>query len=94
MRFDSQSGTPIEGGQGCHPLYAALDHIAPGSMAGGFQIVCYDLNDLKGHLPPALFDALRNTPEWQNLMRAWNRQAEEDPDNREAFKTLIKRGVP
>ena len=94
MLFDSISGTPIAGGAGCHPLYAALDHVAPGRADQGHQIICYDLNDLKGHLPPVLFDALRRTPEWTAFMKAWREQAERDPDDRQPFKDLLRRGVP
>jgi hypothetical protein len=31
LRFDAASGTPVKGGPGCHPLYAALDHVDPGN---------------------------------------------------------------
>lgn len=88
LRFDAPSDTPIQGGAGCHPLYAAVDHCAPGTDEKGYQIVCYDLNDLKGHLPYACFEDLRSTPSWRRLMAKWRQQAEEDPDNRLAFLAL------
>lgn len=93
MRFDSDSGTSVSRGAGCHPLYAALDHVSPGRSDHGHQIICYDLNDLKACLPPVLFDALRRTPEWKVFMQAWRDQAEKDQNNRQAFKALIKRGT-
>lgn len=88
LRFDVTSGTPISGGAGCHPLYAAVDHCAPGRDDRGHQIVCYDLNDLKGHLPYECFEDLRATPSWQRLMAKWRQQAKVDPENREAFLNL------
>jgi hypothetical protein len=90
--FAKANGTPVAGGKGCHPLYAAVDHVAPGSRAQGHQLVCYDLNDLKGHLPPILFAALRRSTEWKNLMSLWRAQAERDPSDRGAFKALIRTG--
>ena len=94
MRFDSAAGTPVAGGEGCHPLYASLDHVAPGRGDHGYQIVCYDLNDLKGHIPPILFNALRQSPEWSDFMKAWKKQADKDSDNRRAFKDIVKKGAP
>jgi hypothetical protein len=88
LKFDAPSGTPIGGGAGCHPLYAALDHCAPGSDDKGHQIVCYDLNDLKGQLRYDCFEDLRTTPSWQRLMEKWRQQADTDPDGREAFLAL------
>lgn len=88
LRFDASSGTPIQGGAGCHPLYAAVDHCAPGTDEKGHQIVCYDLNDVKGHLPYDCFEDLKSTPAWRRLMARWRQQAEMDPDNRVAFLAL------
>jgi hypothetical protein len=92
LKFDAPSGTPISDGAGCHPLYAAVDHCSPGSDEKGHQIVCYDLNDLKGHLPFECFEDLRVTPSWQRLMAKWRQQAESDPDNRGMFLAL-RRGA-
>lgn len=61
MVFHLRERRPEPGGRGCHPLSPAVDHIDPGNPKGGFQIVCYALNDLKGHLPLDCFKALRRT---------------------------------
>ncbi len=53
--FDSINGTPIKCGNGCHPLYATVDHVNPGRTDRGFQILCSGINDLKAHLPPTSF---------------------------------------
>lgn len=89
MIFDKGEGTPQEG-RGCHPLCAAVDHISPGNPAVGVQLVCYALNDLKGHLPLDCFQALAKTKEWRKLMRRWRDQALKDPDNHRAFVNLIR----
>src|SRR5579872_2612216 len=82
--FDSSHGGGFApGGPGCHPLYAALDHCAPGSRCQGIQIVCYALNDLKGHLPLDCFIALSRTPSWRRLMEAWRRQHRRNSADRE-----------
>jgi hypothetical protein len=75
---------------GCHPLYAALDHCAPGSDHEGHQIVSYALNDLKGHLPLDCFLALARTAAWQRLMGAWRQQAEDDPEDRRGFYAILR----
>lgn len=90
LRFDAVGGTPIAGGLGCHPLYAALDHVAPGSDHEGYQVVSYALNDLKGHLPYDCFLALTLTTAWQRLMDAWRAQALQDPEDRESFYALLR----
>lgn len=90
MIFDKKEGTPRKGGPGCHPLYAALDHVDAGNPNGGFQIVCYALNDLKGHLPLECFRALTKTKAWKELMKRWADQARMDPGDREAFKRIIR----
>ncbi len=90
MIFDKKEGTPVSGGRGCHPLYAAIDHIDPGNHAGGYQIVCYALNDLKGHLPPDCFKALSETDAWQKLMDLWRTQARKDSKDREAFRKILR----
>lgn len=87
--FDKRYGTPGKGkGKGCHPLYAAIDHISPKKKP--CQLVCYDLNDLKGHLPTKIFKALERTKEWRDLMEEWRRVAETDRENINAFKSLLK----
>ncbi|APH11925.1 hypothetical protein ASJ33_01530 [Dehalococcoides mccartyi] len=90
MIFDKTWGTPKINGQGCHPLYAAVDHISPGNREHGHQLVCYDLNDLKGHLPKKVFTELQNTSAWKDLMQQWRSQSENDPTNIAAFKALLK----
>jgi len=88
------SGTPIAGKLGCHPLYAALDHTAPGSDHEGHRIVSYALNDLKGHLPHDCFVALAQTKAWSRLMELWRAQAAEDADDREGFYALLRQRGP
>lgn len=73
LLFDRIERTPVKGGRGCHPLSPAIDHIDPGDSDGGFQVVCYALNDLKGHLPVECFRALKQTNAWLGLMRAQKR---------------------
>lgn len=90
MIFDKNEGTPMKGGRGCHPLYAAVDHKDPGNPNGDYQIVCYALNDLKGHLPPDCFKALQETNEWKKLMSKWRKQAKNKVSDREAFKRLLR----
>lgn len=90
LRFNKQrDGTPGKGkGKGCHPLYAAVDHIFPKEKP--CQLVCYDLNDLKGHLPYKIFKDLKRTKSWRELMKKWRRAARTDPENISAFKFLLK----
>jgi len=88
--FDaSEGGGSIPGGPGCHPIYAALDHCAPGSNCHGFQVVSYALNDLKGHLPLDCFVALGRSTAWLRLMRVWRRQYHRDASDRQAFRRLL-----
>lgn len=89
MVIDKREGTPQDG-KGCHPLYAAVDHISPGNPVVGVQLVCYALNDLKGHLPLACFQALVKTKEWGKLMLLWKAQALKNPNDRAAFKNIIR----
>jgi hypothetical protein len=89
--FDAhEGGGSVAGGPGCHPVYAALDHCAPGSDCHGFQIVSYALNDLKGHLPVDCFAALSRSTAWCRLMQAWRRQHRRDASDREAFRALLR----
>ena len=89
MRFDIAERTPANG-LGCHPLSPAVDHIDPGNPNGGYQIICYALNDLKGHMPVECFEALRKTDAWKKLMQAWREQAEADPADQESLKRLLR----
>ena len=57
MLFDLLERTPERNGRGCHPLSPAVDHVEPGHASGRRQLVCDALNDLKGHLPAACFEA-------------------------------------
>ena len=90
MVFDVSERTPQKGGPGCHPLCPAVDHIDPGNPTGGIQIVCYALNDLKGHLPLDCFKALRRCKSWKLLMLRWRRQAEKEPKDRAALTRLLR----
>lgn len=90
LLFDVRLGTPKKGGLGCHPLYAAVDHVEPGSD-DRFQILCYDINDLKGHIPKPLFGALKNTKAWKRFVKDWQKLAKEVADDKK-FKQLIKKG--
>ena len=90
MIFDVGLGTPVKGDAGCHPLYPAVDHIDPGNADGGYQIVCYALNDLKGHLPVDCFRALSQTEAWQRLMEAWRQLASAAPSDRVALYRLLR----
>ena len=88
--FDVSERTPEKGGRGCHPLSPAVDHIDPGNPSGGFQIICYALNDLKGHLPVECFDLLRLSEPWKKLMHMWKEQAEKAPNDRAALMRLLR----
>lgn len=90
MIFEKEHGNPNINTEGCHPLYAAIDHISPSDDSYGCQLVCYDLNDLKGHLPFKIFKELRLTESWKQLMEEWRSLAEKDRMDIEAFKKLIK----
>jgi hypothetical protein len=52
--------------------------------------VCNDLNDIKGHLPYACFQALRGTDAWQQFMIRWRQEAERNPDR--ASLRALRRG--
>lgn len=91
LLFDAASGTPVKGKGSQHPLYAVVDHCAPGSDDYGHEIVCNDLNDIKGHLPYDCFQALRVTDAWRQFMLRWRQQAERDPD-RSALRALRRGG--
>lgn len=90
MLFNLVERTPVRGARGCHPLSPAVDHVDPGNNSGRRQLVCYALNDLKGHLPVDCFDALQKTDPWIRLMEAWRAQAIRNPSDREAFKRLLR----
>ncbi len=86
MCFHIEARTPVP--RGCHPLAPSIDHENPGDP-NRVQIVCYALNDLKGHLPYDCFKALAKTEEWKRLMAAWKKQAAKDPCDRTAFARLV-----
>lgn len=88
--FDKEYGNPNINRAGCHPLYAAIDHISPTNESYGYQLVCYDLNDLKGHLPNKVFMEFQNTSAWKLLMRQWKSQSEKDSFDIRALQTLLK----
>ena len=72
-----------------HPLYPAVDHRECGNPERGYDIVCYALNDVKGHMPFECFEALKRTMAWKAFMQRWRKQAQTDPQNREALRALI-----
>lgn len=91
MLFDKSLRTPGVGrGKGCHPLTPALDHIDPSNPDGGFQIVCYALNDLKGHLRTELFNVLLVSDSWAKMMQEWRSQAEKDKHDIDAFRRILR----
>lgn len=90
MIFDKGHGNPNINPSGCHPLYAAIDHISPTNDSYGHQIVCYDLNDLKGHLPFKIFKELQLTAAWRKFIIEWCLLSEKDPMNTDAFKKLLQ----
>lgn len=90
LLFNVHEGTPLAGERGSHPLYPAVDHIDPGNPDGGHQIVCYALNDLKGHLPVDCFNDLVKTAAWHRLMLAWRQLASTPHATREDFYKLLR----
>jgi len=90
MIFEKEYGNPNINTSGCHPLYAAVDHISPSNGSYGHQIVCYDLNDLKGQLPYKIFKELQLTGAWEQLMNEWRSFAEKDRMNIEALKRVLR----
>jgi hypothetical protein len=88
MRFDSASGTAVGDGRGCHALYASVEHTKAGCDDEGHAVVCYALNDIKGHLPFDCFVALRDTAAWERFMKRWRDQAEVDANDSDAFRQL------
>jgi hypothetical protein len=90
MIFEKEHGNPNINIRGSHPLYAAIDHISPSNNTYGYQLVCYDLNDLKGHIPYKVFRELQLTDAWAYLMNEWRSLAEANPMNVEAFKNVLR----
>ena len=90
MIFEKEYGNPNINTEGCHPLYAAIDHISTSNDSYGYQLVCYDLNDLKGHLPYKIFKELQLTSAWIQLMNEWRSLAENNRMDRVAFKQLLR----
>lgn len=88
--YDKPRGKAFRGGLGVHPLYASLDHCSPGSNLEGHQIVCYALNDLKGHIPFDCFRELQQSSPWVRIMDRWKQQAKVDPDDRISFKRIVR----
>lgn len=89
LLFDKEEGTPHKGGKGVHPLYPAVDHIECDNVERGCQVVCFALNDVKGHLPFDCFEVLKRIAEWRDFMERWREQAEKNPHDRQAFRRLI-----
>jgi hypothetical protein len=90
MIFNKEHGNPNINNRGCHPLYAAIDHISPSNDSYGHQIVCYDLNDLKGHLPYKIFKELQRTAAWRKFMNEWRLLSEKVPLDTDDFKKILK----
>jgi len=90
LSFDVDECTPKKNGPGCHPLCASVDHKDPGNPRGGYQVICYALNDLKGHLPTECFGALCRTDAWKSLMQKWRDQASKNRNDREALRQLLR----
>jgi hypothetical protein len=90
MIFEKEYGNPHTNAQGCHPLYAAVAHVSPRSDTYCHQVVCHDLNDLKGHLPYKIFKEIQVTAAWRKLMDEWRVQTETDCLDIEAFKKLLR----
>lgn len=88
--FDLIECTPTKGGRGCRSLCPAVDHKDPRNPTGGFQVVCYALNDLKSHLSAECFDVLSSSEAWNALMLKWRELAEKDPKNRDALMRLLR----
>jgi hypothetical protein len=89
LLFDKALGMPQKAGHGVHPLYPAVDHRECGNPGRGYHIVCYALNDVKGHMPFDCFEALKRTKAWKAFMKRWRTHAETDPQNRKALRRLI-----
>jgi len=90
LLFDVEERKAKKKGPGCHPLSPAVDHKDPGNPKGGYQIICYALNDLKGHLPTECFEALCCTDAWKKLMQNWRGQASKNRNDRGAFGRLLR----
>jgi hypothetical protein len=90
MIFEKEHGNPNINTRGCHPLYAAIGHISPSNDLYGYQLVCYDLNDLKGHLPHKIFKELQLMAAWVQLMNEWRSLAEKDRMDIDAFKNVLR----
>ena len=72
-----------------HPLYPAVDHIQCGTKERGHQIVCYALNDVKGHLPFDCFEALKQYRAMERVNAAMEFTGRERPTPPGSFKRLI-----
>ena len=72
-----------------HPLNPAVVHRESRNPERGYHIVCYALNDEKGHMPFECFEALKRTKAWKAFMQRWRNQAQTDPQNRQALRALI-----
>lgn len=74
--FDVLEGTPTKN-KGCHALYATVDHKSPSKKndknvsKDDVQIICYAINDMKGHLPKRLFESILKTEAWQIFIAGW-----------------------
>lgn len=89
--FDKQEGTPKKG-KGCHALYASVDHIIPNgdNSLENLQLVCYAINDLKGHMPNKLFSVIKNSDEWKEFKDGWQELAKSETSESKDFYKFIK----
>jgi 5-methylcytosine-specific restriction endonuclease McrA len=97
MLFNKTKHGTAEPGKGVHPLYAAIDHIHPKDKGKrkpemkDIQLLCYAINDMKGHIPPRLFDLITgDNTEWKQFKRKWNRIR---PRNAKSYYRLIRFGT-
>jgi hypothetical protein len=86
MKFDLGSLNPPT-----DHIAATLDHSSPASDADGYTAVCHYLNDTKGKLPRYLFDALRQTAQWQAAMARMRRQFDETPQDSDKIIEVFKK---
>lgn len=54
------------------------------------QIVCYAINDMKGHLPEKLFNVIIKSDVWKKFANGWKDLSVNGKDEIEKFKDYIK----
>jgi hypothetical protein len=95
MLFNKANHGTAGNGIGVHPLYATVDHIDPknkGKMnlnIEDVQLLCYAINDMKGHMPFRLFNViLKEQKEWNKFKTKWQKITK-----RNEYYELIKKGT-